>query len=243
MERYQLTLAYDGTDFKGFQRQGSKRTVQLEVEQALRILGWRERSILASGRTDTGVHAKGQVIAFDLDWRHSVQDLQKALNANLPSDVAITDCSKTVSSFHPRFSAKSRTYLYQILIGNVRQPLSERYAWRIDEKLNFNMLKKTAGKLLGPHDFRFVGRAMNEGGSTSRIVNSATWKRNADLIQFQICGNAFLYHMVRRLVFLQVRTASNRLTVEEYLEIINGKKDHCPGIAPARGLCLLKCEY
>ena len=110
MARYKVILAYDGTDFLGYQRQGKTRTVQLVVEAALVKLGWEGTTILTAGRTDSGVHASGQVVAFDLDWAHSTDDLVRALNANLPDDVAVKDGAQVVDDFHPRYDAVERTY-------------------------------------------------------------------------------------------------------------------------------------
>ncbi len=114
MARYQVILAYDGTHFVGFQRQGRSRTVQGVVEAALRQLGWQGRAILSAGRTDTGVHAAGQVIAFDLDWTHPEKELGRAINANLPQDVAVRSVAPASPDFHPRFDATARRYRYHL---------------------------------------------------------------------------------------------------------------------------------
>ena len=131
MARYQVILVYDGTEFFGFQRQARERTVQGIVEDALRQIGWHGRTILAAGRTDTGVHASGQVIAFDLDWAHSTDDLRNGLNANLPADVAVHQVILGRPDFHPRYDAIARRYRYQIYCQSHRDPLRERYAWRV----------------------------------------------------------------------------------------------------------------
>ena len=115
MVRYQLTLAYDGTDFFGSQRQASKRTVQGELEKALTEIGWTGRSVILSGRTDTGVHATGQVASVDLHWSHSDEDLLRALNATLPGDMAVHEVRMVPAKFHPRFDASSRCYRYRLL--------------------------------------------------------------------------------------------------------------------------------
>ena len=106
MERYQLILAYDGTDFFGFQRQGNTRTVQQVVEKALSELGWQEETILFAGRTDSGVHASGQVVSFSLVWQHDDVDLVNALNAKLPADAAVRDITQVKAGFHPRYDAR-----------------------------------------------------------------------------------------------------------------------------------------
>src|SRR5512142_2393325 len=125
MERYKVILAYDGTHFFGFQRQGETRTVQLEVEAALRRLNWQGKTILSAGRTDSGVHATGHVIAFDLQWAHSLQQLGRALNANLPEDVAVKAVELAAADFHPRYDARSRCYRYQVLFAPARDPLHD----------------------------------------------------------------------------------------------------------------------
>jgi tRNA pseudouridine38-40 synthase len=131
MARYKIILAYDGTGFVGSQRQGRGRTVQGEFESALRKIGWTGRTILLAGRTDTGVHASGQVAVFDLDWDHGLDDLHKALNSNLPQDMAVRSVDLALAGFHPRFDAASRRYRYHLFCARVRDPLRERYAWRI----------------------------------------------------------------------------------------------------------------
>src|SRR5262245_34253680 len=114
MARYQLTLAYDGTDFFGSQRQAKSRTVQGELEKALNKLGWTGRSVIMSGRTDTGVHATGQVASFDFEWSHTDSDLIRALNAELPTDMAVQKAWMAHGTFHPRFDATSRCYHYRL---------------------------------------------------------------------------------------------------------------------------------
>src|SRR5512137_332993 len=131
MARYQIIVAYDGTGFFGSQRQGRTRTVQSEIEKALREIGWNGRSILLAGRTDSGVHASGQVAAFDLDWAHSSRQLQKALNANLPADMAVRSVNLVHDPFHPRLHPVSRRYQSRLFRQQIRDPLRERFSWRV----------------------------------------------------------------------------------------------------------------
>jgi tRNA U38,U39,U40 pseudouridine synthase TruA len=135
MARYQIILAYDGTDFLGSQRQVHARTIQGELEKALTKLGWQGRTVLLAGRTDTGVHASGQVAAFDLDWGHGLDDLTSALNANLPGDMAVRQAREAPQDFQPRFDATSRLYRYRLFCESARDPLRERYAWRVWPKV------------------------------------------------------------------------------------------------------------
>jgi tRNA pseudouridine38-40 synthase len=244
MEHYQLTLAYDGTDFLGFQRQGKKRTVQLVIEDALKSLGWQGNTILSAGRTDTGVHAAGQVVAFHLEWHHSPADLKAALNSNLPSDVAIKNARIAEQGFHPRFDARARCYRYSLFQENERDPLKERFAWRIEKRLNWQNLEEAASILVGTHDFVQIGRAMKPGASTIRCVFSARWlQKPAREWIFEIIADAFLYHMVRRLVFLQVAVATGRMDLKTFQMGIKSQKKLSPGIAPANGLVLQRVYY
>lgn len=245
MERYQIILAYDGTEFLGYQRQGMKnRTVQLVVEDALRTLGWGGESILSAGRTDTGVHASGQVIAVDLVWRHSAQALAQALNARLPQDVAVRDVKAVSADFHPRFHAHRRTYQYQIVIDQFPHPLRDRYVWRLDSELDESLLHQAAKHLIGTYDCAAFGSPPKKGSSTMRTIYCAEWKRPLEnAYKFTITANAFLYHMVRRVVFLQVNVARQRLGWENFQQGIDLRVALPGGLAPAKGLCLVNVDY
>ena len=153
MALYQITISYDGTDFQGFQRQLNCRTVQGEIEHALRKLGWSGRTIKSSGRTDTGVHAEGQIAAFELDWNHSDKELEKAVNFLLPSDISINRAVRAKVGFHPRYDAKLRKYRYQIYIGSTAEPLAERYHWRVWPEPSFELMNRAANVICGEHNF------------------------------------------------------------------------------------------
>lgn len=243
MARYKLILAYDGTEFYGFQRQGDTRTVQSVIENTLKELDWQEDSILFAGRTDTGVHANGQVISFSLNWRHEDADLINALNARLPADAAVRNISKVKAEFHPRYEATSRSYVYRIYQAPERHPLLERYAWRIWPLLNAEMLAKAAELFLGRHDFAAFGRPMKPGSSTIREVFESCWKKTEVGWEYAISANAFLYHMVRRLVFVQVETARSNLTLDVLGDGFVRPHLLNPGLAPAHGLSLDHVEY
>ena len=259
MARYQVILAYDGTQFAGFQRLNSvgksisRRTVQGEVEAALIKLGWRSQSILSAGRTDSGVHAAGQVIAFDLEWTHSPQELCDALNAFLPKDISARSVQVAANDFHPRYAARSRRYCYQIFCQPGRDPLRERYAWRVWPAVDRNRLIEAASLLVGTHDFSAFGIAPHSGGDTRRTVWQACWTpqpwgffpgdREADILQFEIVANAFLYHMVRRLVFAQVQIGQGRLTVQDLRLALEAGILPVKGLAPSQGLVLVEVSF
>ncbi|NTU75454.1 MAG: tRNA pseudouridine(38-40) synthase TruA [Anaerolineaceae bacterium] len=244
MERYQVILAYDGTHFQGYQRQGSVRTVQAEVETALRQLGWQGQTILCAGRTDTGVHASGQVIAFDLEWSHSTEELGRALNAHLPKDVAAKAVMQAAPGFHPRFDARARCYRYRLYCQPGRDPLRDRYAWRVWPAVDGEQLHRAAALITGTHDYAAFGTAMKPGGSTIRSIFAASWQFEApDTWVFEIQANAFLYRMVRRLVWVQVIAAQGRISLEELQAGIENAQPQSPGLAASQGLTLVWVRY
>jgi len=249
MARYQVILTYDGAGFQGFQRQAKARTVQSEVESALRHLSWQGKTILAAGRTDAGVHALGQVVAFDLDWNHSPQDLQHALNALLPEDIAAHQVRLVHSDFHPRYDAISRCYCYRVFCSEVRDPLRERYAWRVWPEVDVQRMNLAASYLIGKHDFVAFGKSLRAHGITRRTVYQATWQSQTEwktgfTFNFEIVADAFLYHMVRRLVFFQVEVGQGIREPEDVQKYLTGLELNPPqGIAPPCGLTLVEVAY
>ncbi len=245
MARYQIILAYDGTNFLGSQRQASSRTVQSELEKALRKLDWEGRTVYLAGRTDTGTHAIGQVAAFDLDWMHGLKKLQDALNAHLPGDMAVREVNEVEDNFHPRFDATSRIYRYRLFCAPVRDPLRERYAWRVWPAVTD--LRPMADIWLGRHDFAAFGTSPRSGGNTFRTVMSARWQQQASEWTFEIQADAFLYRMVRRLVYAQVAVGQARLSMEtlamaldDRTQIGQAARSLIPAsLAPACGLMLV----
>lgn len=245
MATYKSIIAYDGTAFQGFQRQtGDRRTVQGQFELALQALGWQGRSITAAGRTDAGVHARGQVVAFELAWRHTPQQLERALNANLPPDVAVWWTTEAAPEFHPRFDAVRRRYQYTLITVPVRHPLRERYAWRIWPEPDVAAMEDVAGQLVGQHDFAAFGRAPIPGGETVRNVFRAAWRADKDSLGFEIEADAFLYRMVRKLVAAMVKVGSRSIEPQDVSEYLNDPQARWEGgIAPACGLCLEEVVY
>jgi len=248
--RYKVILAYDGTQFLGYQRQaggkdGQKgRTVQGVVEAALRQIGWQGSTILAAGRTDTGVHASGQVVAFDLEWKHTAGDLCAALNANLPPDVAASSASLVEADFQPRYDAHSRRYLYRVYCQPARDPLRDRFAWRVWPAADVDRLQATAHLIVGTHDFAAFGTPPRSGGSTIRTVHQAGWQASGEEMCFEIQANAFLYHMVRRLVYAQIVIGQNGWEPEMIWNCSeSAEAEKIRGLAPPNGLALAEVNY
>ena len=250
MARYQLTLAYDGTGFFGSQRQANRRTVQGELEKALCNLGWTGRSIIMAGRTDTGVHATGQVTSFDLDWSHSDEELVRALNTVLPADMAVLEAQLVQAKFHPRFDAISRSYRYKCFCQPLRHPLREHFTWRVWPAIDGAVLAESAKCFLGTHDFSAFGSPTTPKGGTVRTIMKAEWSHFAeDEWHFDVQADAFLYRMVRRLVFIQIAVAQGKVPVEAVArslmeQVTLEKRTELPaGLAPAHGLTLVEVAY
>jgi tRNA pseudouridine38-40 synthase len=253
MARYQVILSYDGTHFSGSQRQANDRTVQGDLEEALHRLGWDQPTIYLAGRTDTGTHAVGQVAAFDLVWTHGIDHLHKALNAYLPVDIAVQSIKLARADFRPRNDAVSRSYRYRLFCAGVRDPLRQNYAWRVWPKVID--LKPLAAIWIGTHDFASFGTASHANGSTIRTVFDAEWLDDGDEWTFTIRANAFLYRMVRRLVFVQVAAGQGKVSPEVLVRALDcnsgslqksldGEKLQIPaGLAPACGLTLIEVSY
>lgn len=251
--RYRAILAYDGTHYQGFQRlAGDAPTIQGMVEAALKQVSGQMVTVLGAGRTDTGVHATGQVIAFDVEWRHPDDDLIRALNATLPNEIALQRLERAEPEFHPRFDAVSRTYQYFVYEAQVRQPMMARMSWWVHpplhQRLDVDNMNWAAAKLLGVHDFATFG-SPPQGESTVRRVFRSGWEievptAGTRLISYQIEANAFLYHMVRSIVGALVEVGLNRLSIERFIEVFQAKERGKIGIlAPPHGLTLIDVNY
>ena len=240
---YKVILSYNGSKFAGFQRQKAERTVQGEFEKSLRKIGWQAKSILGAGRTDAGVHAIGQVVSFQLEWKHSTEDLRNALNYYLPRDMAASSVSVTPESFHPRFDAKMRSYHYSCICQPVRNPIREVFSWRVWPEVNLDRMNNAAKMLLGSHDFIAFGSATSEGGTTIREVFSAEWMKRGVGYGFEITANAFLYHMVRRITFALVAVGQGKTPVSLIADSLKSGICELTGIAPATGLVLEGVTY
>jgi tRNA pseudouridine38-40 synthase len=186
----------------------------------------------------------GQVAAFDLDWTHTDEQLLRALNAELPLDLAVKSLCVTSADFHPRFDATSRRYRYRLFCEPIRDPLRERFAWRVWPAVDKNALQQAAGLFLGTHDFAAFGSPTTPKGSTVRTVTKAEWKKMPDgEWQFEVEGDAFLYRMVRRLVFVQVSVARGKCSGEEVQNALREQTRLPAGLAPAPGLTLVEVTY
>jgi len=244
LSHYRATVAYDGTDFLGFQLQATGRTVQGTLEAALLQLSGAETRVIGSGRTDAGVHAAGQVVGFRAEWRHTTADLHRALNAVLPPDIAVVDLDAAPEEWHPRFSAKWRHYRYTVRNAAWRSPLTRRYALHVAQPLRLAELQAAARVFVGQHDFASFGRPMQDGESTVRMVYRSGWRQEGETLTYDVIGNAFLRGMVRSLVGSMLSVGLGQMTVEGLRETLDAR-DRSLAAPPAAacGLCLMHVEY
>lgn len=241
--RFWAKVEYDGTEFYGFQIQASERTVQGEIERALEAITGVRSHVVGAGRTDRGVHAQGQVISFEAEWRHSLEDLQRALNATLAADVAILAIGLTSGEFHPRFSALRRAYRYTILNRPWRSPLERRTAWHVIQELDTSRMGEASRCLVGTHDFATFGQPP-QGEETVRTVFCAKWQAKAMRLWFDIEANAFLYRMVRSIVGTLVLVGWGQVSPTEFETILQARdRSLIKQVAPAHGLCLVRVDY
>lgn len=244
MSHYRATVAYDGTDFLGFQLQAAGRTVQGTLEAALLQLSGAETRVIGSGRTDAGVHAAGQVVGFRAEWRHTTADLHRALNAVLSPDIAVVELDEAPEEWHPRFSAKWRHYRYTVHNAAWRSPLTRRYALHVGQPLRLDELQAAARVFVGQHDFASFGRPMQDGESTVRMVYRSGWRQEGETLTYDVIGNAFLRGMVRSLVGSILSVGLGQMTVEGLRETLDAR-DRSLAAPPAAacGLCLMRVEY
>jgi tRNA pseudouridine38-40 synthase len=241
--RVRAVVVYDGTDYGGFQRQANAPTVQAALEAALTQVTQETVTVLAAGRTDAGVHAAGQVIAFDTAWRHGLGDLQRALNAVLPADIAAQDVDKVAPGFHPRYDARSRRYRYTLYNAPVRWPLARRYSLHVASPLDVAAMQRAAQFLVGEHDFAAFGRSP-QGEITVRRVLMAEWGGSPPWLTFDVEANAFLYRMVRSIVGTLLQVGRGKVSVEEFRAVLAAcDRSRAGPTAPPHGLCLVEVSY
>ncbi|MCA9392794.1 MAG: tRNA pseudouridine(38-40) synthase TruA [Candidatus Omnitrophica bacterium] len=247
MTNIKLTIEYDGTDFRGWQIQSrGERTVQAVIRDTFFHIFGENINLIGSGRTDSGVHAAGQVANFRTAVRKPPAEIRNALNAHLPKDVAILEAVPVPDDFHAQYSAKSKTYRYQILNREVRSPLGERTALRFIYPLNTELMQTAANELVGEHDFRsFKGtNRSNRNGNDVRTVSVLKVRRKGELITVDITANGFLYKMVRNISGLLLECGAGRIPPREVRRILRARdRKAAPAAAPAHGLSLIKVAY
>ncbi len=251
-----LTLAYDGTDYVGWQRQENGVSVQALLEQALERIEEREVAVTGAGRTDAGVHALGQTASVRLRCALDDRTLVRALNTMLPGDIRVLDAEPADPDFHARYAARSKTYRYRILSGGVSSPFERRYAWHIPQALDCPAMRDTTVLLRGRHDFAAFQASGSSAATTERTIFRCELDRlradapgdgvrtGTSLIAFEITGDGFFRHMVRTIVGTLVEVGSGRRDLASVEQAMQSRDRRQVGpTAPARGLFLVRVNY
>ena len=240
-----LILEYEGTRYHGFQLQAKLPTVQGEIEKAICKLTSERIRVMAASRTDSGVHAEGQVVSFRTESALSPQTYVKGLNYYLPGNIAVKESFRVRDSFNVRRDAVSREYQYRILNSLIRSPLKEGFYYKVNGNLDIEAVNKACKVLIGTHDFAsFTSNIGPEVKSTVRKVFHAGMEKDKEVVTFNIIANAFLPHQVRSMVGSLLRIGLGRMSGEEFYSIMEANKVGLAGpVAPACGLYLMQVNY
>lgn len=239
MRNIRLTIEYDGTDFCGWQYQPNQRTVQGEIENAIKKITNEDTRIIGAGRTDQGVHALGQVANFKTNSRLTLNQFQKGINALIGDDAYIKEIDEVDEQFHARFSARSKIYRYSIMLKP--SPLLRRYNWYVPFTLDIELIEKTLPQILGVHDFRHFS-APNDNEPKMCMITNLSLTPSGSQILITLEANRFLRKMVRGLVGFLVDIGRGRFSPDDTNRVFSGEiKDLY--FAPTQGLCLIKVNY
>jgi tRNA pseudouridine38-40 synthase len=245
MRRIKITLAYDGTDFHGWQVQPGLPTIQGSLEEILSVIEDRPVKVAGSGRTDAGVHAFAQVAAFSLENPIPVENLRKAINRQLPPAIRVLSAEETAADFHPRFDARGKTYEYRIYRGPSCPPFEWRYTHHYPFPMDVERLLALAPLLEGEHDFAaFAAADDRELATTCRTIFSSRWEVNGDRLCYRVRGSGFLKHMVRNLVGVFLEAGKGNLDADGLRKLLAPNPGQRAGpTAPAKGLFLVQVDY
>jgi len=241
-----LTICYDGTHYAGWQIQKNAKTIQSEIEKALKKILKERVRVIASGRTDAGVHAKRQVANFKTNKNFQLKNLTSALNKNLPKDISIIKAQKVSPKFHSQYDAKSKLYRYTILNSNTDDPFTRPYYLKVRYELDFPLMRKEAKTLIGRHDFKsFQAKSSTSPiKNTVRTIKNIALKKEKNFIIIDIEANGFLHHMVRNIVGSLIEIGRGYLPKGSMKKILISKDRKKAGpTACARGLMLIKVSY
>lgn len=244
MKRIKLTVAYDGTNYFGWQKQPNAVTVEEVLNRELSKLLNEPIEVIGASRTDSGVHAYGNVAVFDTETRIPPEKISYALNARLPKDIVIQDSCETAPEFHPRRTDCVKTYEYRILNTRFPLPTLRRYAHYVYKPLDVEKMREAAGFLIGEHDFASFCSAGSQVKDTTRTVYRLDLKRDGDMVSFQVEGNGFLYNMVRIIAGTLIEVGIGSYPPKRVEEMLLARdRVRCGPKAPACGLTLVKIKY
>jgi tRNA pseudouridine38-40 synthase len=244
LKKYAGLVEYDGTEFAGWAAQPGMRTVEGTLAEALRIVLRQPVKLGVAGRTDTGVHASGQVISFEADTEMEPPALAYRTTAILPQDLALRRCVAAVEGFDARKDAKSRSYEYRIVNAPVRSPLRRRRAIYVARKLDFDLLQKTAELVRGTHDFRAFTPARTYHVRFERILTGSAWEQSGDLLVYHVTADSFLYGMVRTLVGTMLEVAEGKREMASFERLLaGGERSEAGPALSSKGLTLVGVGY
>jgi len=244
MRNLKLTIAYDGSGYHGFQRQLNAVTVQQVLEKKLSVLMNEKITVAGAARTDAGVHAYGQVVSFRTNGAIPTSRIPAAAAGIMPPDVAVIDAAEMPETFHARFSACGKIYIYRIRNSEIPDPLLRNYAWQINRDLDAGTMHQAIQLLVGEHDFSAFQASGSSARNPVRTLYAAQCRRHGDSIELQFHGNGFLYHMVRNIVGTVIDVGSGKTALEDFRTIIGGRDRSAAGItAPPYGLYLKQVLY
>ena len=243
--RYFTVIAYDGTRYRGWQRQGNTQdTISARIEAVLSRLDGSAVEIEGAGRTDAGVHAMGQGCTFTLQGSHAPQDVQDYLNTYLPEDIAVLSCETAQARFHARLSSVGKVYRYEIRLSKTPDVFRHKYQWHLGKPLDIECMERAAKALCGTHDYRAFCTAAPKKRSTVRTVQSISFSEDQGTLSITFAGDGFLYNMVRIMVGTLVSIGMHATEPEEIPQILlSGVRAQAGPTAPAQGLCLMKVLY
>lgn len=240
-----LVIEYDGTNYYGWQIQKGQISIQEVITRAIKKVTGKSVTLYGASRTDSGVHAVGQVANFFITSKLPTQSMLCAFNANMPSDIVIKEAVEVSRNFHARFRAKKKTYFYTILNTLIRSTLQRTSVWFIgNNKLEINLMRKGASFLKGRHDFRAFTSKSTKEDNCVRKIHSLQITRQNSFVYIKITGNGFLYNMVRAIVGTLVQVGRKKIIPKEVKKIMNSHdRNKAAATAPAQGLCLQKIAY
>ena len=244
MRVIRMTLQYVGNRYRGWQTQSRGGTVQDVLEASLsRILNERVR-VHGAGRTDRGVHARGQVASFETENPLALERLHSGLNALLPDDIAAMECDEAPEGFHARHSARRREYSYQVWRGRVCTPFARPFVYHLHRPLDLDAMGEAARGVIGSHDFTSFCAAQSIEGPMQREVLESSWSEQGELWIYRVAAESFLHHMVRNLVGTMIEVGLRRRGAEEMGAILDARDRRAAGpMAPTQGLFLEKVHY
>lgn len=248
MRNIKMTLDYDGSKYKGWQKQNQKgsnvATVQDKLENILSKMTGEEIQVIGCGRTDSGVHAKNYIANFKTNSLMTLDQIIEYINEYLPEDIRVKELKDASERFHARFNVKSKTYSYTIDNNRFKDVFLRKYAWHIENKLNLDAMKEASKYLIGTHDFKSFTSLKSKNKSTLRTINSIKIKEKNNIITFEINGNGFLLNMVRIITGTLVAVGLGEIEPNYIVDILEAKeRAKASEKAPAHGLCLLELNY